>query len=307
MNRTALAAIALSAVAAGSAHAGAVAVGAITLSPPPTEDLVFPAGDGDIPASANSGVDADPDVTGPADIASITLETGETITSLVGPASVGALATDPGGEGPGDTIRNFFAIDRPEVEGGDSLLGLDVSAGVDNATTIELFFGGGLAGAEGEGNDVFLFDLFGDDSILIEALDANGDVIEGTGFAINSGPGPNNFGTDDRVDFGEVDFDLALFLDLNPFGAPDTVIDDIDIAGVGFDVEDLFTELGFEEVFGLLITGTFVNSGNGSLDLIAAAINTEAFSEIPLPGAALLFGSGLAGAAFAGRKRRRRA
>ncbi|MEL7488164.1 MAG: PEP-CTERM sorting domain-containing protein [Pseudomonadota bacterium] len=290
-----------------TAHASTVQVTGLQVSPAPSADIVFPVGTDPIPASANSGVDPDPDITGPAIIQSVTLATGETVSTLTGPAAIGGIVTVPGGEGPGDTIRNVFAVDRPEVDGTDSLLGLDVSVGVDNAEFIEIFFGAGLLGAAGEGNDIFLFDLFGDDSVFIQGLDADGNVIAGTALEINSGPGPNNFGTDDTGDFGDTGLDLALLLDLNPFGSPDTVIDDVDIAGVGFDVEDLFSGLPFEAVFGLLITGTFVGSGNGSLDLLVAAVNTEAFSEVPVPGAVILFGTGLAGFAAARGRRRKRA
>ena len=286
-----------------TAHASVASVVGLDVSPAPAADQVFPVGDGPIPASANSGVDPDPDITGPAIIQSITLDTGETNSTLTGPAAIGGIFTNPGGEGPGDTVRNVFGVDRPEVDGTDSILGLDVSVGVDNAEFVEIFFDGVLSGVAGEGNDVFLIDLFGDDSVFVQGLDADGNVIAGTGLEINSGPGPNNFGTNDTGDFGDTGLDLALLLDNNPFGSRDTIIDDVDLAGVGFDIEDLFGALPFENVFGVLITGTFAGSGNGSIDLIAAAINTEALSEVPAPGALLIFGSGLAGLAFSRRGR----
>ncbi|MEM8772744.1 MAG: PEP-CTERM sorting domain-containing protein [Pseudomonadota bacterium] len=283
------------------AMATPVSVDGVTLSPAPTEDIIFDDGpiggvEGGPPISFNTGDDDDPDIVSEAQITSITLANGQTITNLQGPSRVGDIITVPGGEAPpvGDTIRNVFGANRPEVDGGDSLLGLDLSVGVDNALFVELFFDQGVSGADGEGNDFFLFDLFGDDSIFVQALDADGNIIIGTGLALNSGPGPNNFGTDDTGVFGDTGFDLALLLDNNPFGSPDTIIDDVDLVGVGFDVEDLFGALPFEEVFGLLITGTEVGSGFGSIDLIVAAVNGDALTVIPVPGAALLFGTGLA-------------
>ncbi|MGF1604719.1 MAG: beta strand repeat-containing protein [Rhodothalassiaceae bacterium] len=261
----------------------AVPVTGITLAPSDQTDLVFEVGDGPIPAAANTGVDSDPDVTGTAEITSITNAAGLTVTDLVGPSSLGEVMTVPGGEAPpeGDSIRNYFAINVPEVDGAASLLGLDISVGLDNAVVIEAFFDQGLIGAAGDGNDLFLFDLFGDDSVIVEALDADGAVIAGTGLAINSGPGPNNFGTSDTGDFGDTGIDLALFIDLNPFGSPDTIIDDIDIAGVGFDVEDLFSDTPLQPIFGLRITGTEVGSGAGSLDLGVVAANADAFGTDP--------------------------
>lgn len=297
MSRAAISLAASFLLSATPAAASVLGVAGVTLDPQPTTDLVFSGADdanGD-PISLNSGNDPDPDITLEARITSITTGAGEVVSSLSGPSRIGALETELPGDGEGDLFRNVFGAQRAELDGPASLLGADLSAGVDNAPFIEVFFDRGIVGTPGEANDLFLFDLFGDDSIFVQALDASGDVIDGTGLAINSGPGENNFNTTDTGDFGDIGFDLALLLEANQFGGPDTIIDDVSLAGVGFDIEDLFGALAFETVFGLAITGTTIGSGFGTIDLLAAVANNAALSEVPVPGALLLFGTALAG------------
>ncbi|MEM7627709.1 MAG: PEP-CTERM sorting domain-containing protein [Planctomycetota bacterium] len=101
-------------------------------------------------------------------------------------------------------------------------------------------------------------------------------------------------------------FDLDLILE-NAFTiglAEGTIINDVPLAGVAFDVED-FTGTGvLSGVAGLRITpldlDPSVSSAEGNLDLVTIGFNTNAVPE-PASGALLLFGF----AALASRRRLR--
>lgn len=281
----------------------------LILADPPTEDLVD-ADFADVPNGFIRPVESlDPDVSD-----STVLMTGFTtevseVTSVGGPTAVTGLRTFPLGLEPpaGDVLRNVWGFEGPEIAGADSILGTNVGAGLDNAGAsgdpdlpiqpFDVYFGVDLFGAEGAANDFFLLDIIGDDAVLLQPLDADGLRIGDFSLQLASGPGPNNFGNSDLGDFGLTGFDLALFLEngANIGLEEETVIDDVPLAGVAFDIEDFVGTGELESLAGFRITGLDlpedVSSGQGSIDLIAIGYNTLA---VPEPGRAVLWIAALA-------------
>ncbi|MEM9661869.1 MAG: hypothetical protein AAF937_06130 [Planctomycetota bacterium] len=308
MNHVQLAVAASLAAAAGlSARGDVLPFLSIAVDPAP----IFDAGMDDFvgaPAAVNVGTDPDLDiVTSTANLLRYTTAAG-TVSTLAGPIGAANVSTFPTGLGPpaGDTLRNVWGFQGPEIDGIDSILGLNVGAGLDNAgfsgsadvtESFDVFFGVEVVGAPGAGNDFFIMEIIGDDTIDIQALDINGNAIDGATLRIASGPGGDTFNNTDLGDWGDTGLDLALVLENGAnIGLPEgAIVDDIDLAGVAFDVED-FGDGSFTGIAGFRITGIDdpmeISSGQGSIDLIALGYNTAA---VPAPGVlAILPVAGLA-------------
>lgn len=171
-----------------------------------------------------------------------------------------------------DSIRNYWGFEGSEVDGGDSLLGLDVASGLDNAITLDAFFGVTLdkAGAPGPNNDIFIIEQFGDDSIIVFLLDEKGKLIGDFKLEINTGPGNSLFDDEgnfvpninDIGDWGDTGYDLTAFIDFTS----GNLFDDINLVGVAFDLSDFQGTGRLTNVAGLRIQGTSVNGGSGSFD-----------------------------------------
>ncbi len=258
-----------------------------TLDPSPTTDIV-------IPNALNTNTDADFDITNTTLLKFFTTEFG-IVDTLAGATSVKNIVTDSSVFGSGenespalDPIRNYWGFKGSEVNGSDSLLGLDVSNGLDNATTLDAFFGTTLndAGAPGLANDIFITDLFGDDSIRVLPLDKEGNPINDFELAINSGTGNflfDNQGNfvpqiNDIGDWGDTNTDLTIFIDRTS----ENVFDDINLAGVAFDLSDFQGTGILTGVAGVRIQGTYVNSGQGSIDTGIIGYNTAGVA-VPEP------------------------
>lgn len=292
---TPLTALLLSTISQGfinSANAAIAGFTSISLTEPPTSDLV-------IPNALNTNVDFDFDITETAILKSFTTEFG-TVNTLAGVTSILNLITDntifepgPGGnESPEvDSIRNYWGFESSEIDGVDSLLGLDVAHGIDNAETLDAFFGVTLAqnGASGVANDIFLTDLFGDDSIRILPLNKDGIPIGDFQLSINSGPGEAIFDTNDIGQWGDTNLDLSLFIDFTS----ENLFDDINLTGVAFDLSDFEGTGQLIGVAGIRIEGTSINSGAGSLDVGVIGYNSQAVQvvSVPEPRFSPLFGS----------------
>jgi hypothetical protein len=259
----------------------------VTLDPSPTTDIV-------IPSALNTNTDPNFDITNTTLLKSFTTKFG-TVDTLAGVTSVKNILTGNSVFGTGenespdlDSIRNYWGFEGSELNGSDSLLGLDVSNGVDNAITLDAFFGATLAdaGVPGLANDIFLTELFGDDSIRILPLDEKGNPIKDFELAINSGTG--NFLFDNKGNFvphindignwGDTNTDLTLSIDFTS----GNVFDDINLVGVAFDLSDFQGTGTLTGVAGLRIQGTYVNSGQGSIDLGIIGYNTAAVA-VPEP------------------------
>ncbi|MGF1494406.1 MAG: PEP-CTERM sorting domain-containing protein [Microcoleaceae cyanobacterium] len=236
-----------------------------------------------------------------------------TVTSVGGPIRLTDVVTFPAGLEPpaGDVIRNVWGFQGPEIAGVDAVLGTNVGAGLDNAGAtgdpdnpiqpFNVFYDQTIVGAAGDANDFFLIDIIGDDAVELQPIDAAGNVIGDFALQLASGPGGNNFANSDLGDFGLTGLDLSLFLEngSNIGLAEETVIDDVPLAGIAFDIED-FTGTGtLSGLSGLRITpldpDPSVSSGEGSIDLIAIGFNADA-AAVPEPSAIfglfVLLGSG---------------
>ena len=253
---------------------------------------------------------SDPDVSdSTAEITGFTTGAGP-VRNLRGPVDATGVVTFPAGLEPpvGDVIRNVWGFQGPELPGIDAILGTNVGAGLDNAGAtgdsanpiqpFDVHFGTEIDGAVGAANDFFLIDIIGDDAVSLQPLDLAGEVIGDHSLTLASGPGPNNFGNSDLGDFGLTGFDLALFLEngANIMLPEEIVIDDVPLAGVAFDIEDLFAPGAVLPVAGLRITPLDlpeeISSGEGSIDLIAIGFSAQA--AVPEPGsAALLLAAGV--------------
>lgn len=279
----------------------------VSLAPPPTTDIV-------IPNALNTNTDADLDITNTTLLKSFTTEFG-IVDTLAGATSVKNIITDSSVFGSGenespalDPIRNYWGFRGSEVNGSDSLLSLDVSNGLDNAITLDAFFGITLnnVGAPGPANDIFITDLFGEDSIRVLPLDKEGNPINDFELAINSGTGNflfDNQGNfvpqiNDIGDWGDTDTDLTIFIDRTS----GNVFDDINLAGVAFDLSDFQGTGILTGVAGVRIQGTYVNSGEGSIDIGVIGYNTAA---VPEPSSLGFFNAALL-LLFGYRSRRRR-
>ncbi|MGF1450033.1 MAG: PEP-CTERM sorting domain-containing protein [Opitutales bacterium] len=247
-----------------------------------------------------------------------------TVTTLAGPVAVTGVQTFPPGLEPpaGDVIRNVWGFNGPELPGVDSVLGRNVGAGLDNAgatgdpnnptAPFQVHFGTWVGESLGAANDFFIMDIIGDDAMDLFPIDKQGNRIGDFSLRLASGPGPNNFGNADAGDFGSVDgtgFDLALILENGAnIGVVDgTVIDDVPLAGIGFDLHDFEGTGTLEYLAGFEINpldlDPSISSGQGSLDLIAVGYNTT--GVIPEPSTYALAGLTVLGLAMAGRQRRR--
>lgn len=294
---------------------------------------------------------AAPDITSStAILESFTTASGGIVTGLLGPSRVLNLTTSPTGSpalapspiqpagfavgGPGrttgafggpsngatptaDPIRNVYGFLGTEPDGAAAILGApNLGAGLDNAgaggVAFDVLFDTRIIGAAGAANDFFLFDIIGDDAVLLQPLNAAGEVIGDFSLTIQSGPGANNFGNSDLGDFGLVGLDLALILDNSeapPISQPTgTVIDDVPIAGVAFDIESFVSDSDpaalLDALYGLRITAldpdSSISSGEGSIDLLAIGFSAAA---VPTPAAGVLLG--LAGSVATRRRRPR--
>lgn len=265
-----------------------------TFKPSPNTDLV-------IPGALNTNNDSDFDIANTSELESFTTKFG-TVDNIAGVTSIKNVVTDNTEFGSGeneppevDSIRNYWGFEGEEINGGDSLLGLDVSTGLDNAIRVDAFFGTTLdpSGAPGINNDIFIMEQFGDDSIEVFPLDEKGNRIGDFKLEINTGEGntfldeQGNFAPqiNDSGDWGDTGTDLTAFIDFTS----GNIFDDLSLAGVAFDVSD-FRGSGklTDDITGISIQGTTVNSQSGSVDLAAIGYNTSATSSEPT---SLIFGS----------------
>ena len=244
-----------------------------------------------IPGALNTNTDTDFDIINTTNLKSFTTEFG-VVDTIAGVTSVKNTLTDNTEFGTGeneppevDSIRNYWGFKGSEVDGSDSLLGLDVSTGLDNAISVDAFFGTTLnkAGAPGLDNDIFITELFGDDSIVVFPLNEKGNRIGDFKLEINSGTGnslfddKNNFVPDinDIGNWGDTGTDLTSFIDFTS----GNLFDDINLVGVAFDLSDFQGTGTLTNVAGVRIQGTGVNSGLGSIDLGVIGYNTLAVSD----------------------------
>lgn len=253
-------------------------------SAPPSQDLSFPYGLTPNAPVLNAKPDDRPDITRPTELRGFATNEAR-VDRLIGPVSAYVSHTIPTGEPQpaGDVIRNFWGVYGVEEDGADSLLGLDVSTGVDNAASVIVWFASPIIGAHGPANDVVLTDFFGDDSVRVVPVDAQGGEL-GEGVVIASGPGKNNIDTDDPGAWRWLDVDLAVAIENLPdtlFGGPagpGAIFDNLRLAAVAFDVEDLFgAGQRRRPVAGLKIIGIEAGSGRGTFDLGVVGVNAKAF------------------------------
>ncbi len=255
-----------------------------TFEPSPKRDFV-------IPYALNTNTDTDFDIIKTTELKSFTTKFG-TVDTIAGVTSVKNILTDNTKFGTGenespevDSIRNYWGFKDSEIDDGDSLLGLDVSTGLDNAISVDAFFGVTLNndGAPGRDNDIFITDLFGDDSIVVFPLNEKGERIGNFKLEINSGSGNSlfddqgNFVPDinDIGDWGDSGTDLTALIDFTS----GNVFDDINLVGVAFDISDFRGRGELTDIAGIRIQGTGVNSGLGSIDVGVIGYNTLAVFE----------------------------
>lgn len=271
-----------------NSHSKAAGFTGASFEPPPTVDFV-------ISDALNTNTDADFDITGKTLIKSFKTKF-DTADTFAGVTSVKNIRTDNTQVGTGnnepsklDSIRNYWGFMGSEIEGGDSLLGLDVSDGLDNAITLDAFFGTTLNkdGAPGPSNDVFITELFGDDSIVMFPLDKKGKPIRDFQLEINTGPGNSLFDDKDNFapnindtgDWGDSGTDLALSIDFTS----GSLFDDINLVGAAFDISDFEGTGVLNNVAGLRIQGTSKNSDSGSFDPGVIGYNLLAANDIASP------------------------
>ncbi len=253
-----------------------------TFNPPLTVDVVVP---GAINSSEN---DLDFDITNTTELQSFTTIFGTTNT-IAGPTRIENVRTSNlelrflsdtqsvTGEDVSselDSIRNFWGYETSQINGGDSLLGLDVSNGLSNALTVDAFFGVTLndVGAPGAANDIFIMETNGNDSARVIPLDEEGNPIGDFQLEINSGPGTPLFDYGDKGDWGNTGVDINAYYD---FSSGD-LFDDLDLVGVAFDLSDFQGTGTLTGVAGVRVQGTYVNSGRGNIDVAAIGYNTSA-------------------------------
>ena len=179
--------------------------------------------------------------------------------------------------GGNDLRRNFWGDLGSEVDGADSLVGLDVSTGAVNINVANFFFGVVLldAGAPGSGNDIFIVDVQTTAGATVRPIDANGNLIGDFTLTLTSS------------DFGTVpDATAQLNWKLNGshssalnIGSPGN---NIPINGVGFDLSDFSGTGTLTGVAGVQV------SGGGALDPAVIGFNSE--GVIPEPASLGLVG-----------------
>ncbi len=168
----------------------------------------------------------------------------------------------------GDSFFNFWANGANEVDGFDGALSLNLNAGPGNVGEsgsstnggfAEFQFGTSLAGQPGIGNDIFIFELSGNDAITVEAIDGSGNVIGDKPVSILTG----NWGT------GSLSYQFYIDNDA-------TLRSSTPITGVAFDVEDFFTGAP-SPIQGIRWTGS------DGLDPVSVG-----YTIVPEPGSSLL-------------------
>ena len=280
----------------------------IVLDNPPTEDQLF---------SGPEFLDCDPNLANlvcfPSDdpfrpdiVLSEQLMTGFTtdiseVTSIGGPVKISDVVTFPTGFPVGeDDIRNTWGFLGAEPLGTDALLGTNVGAAIDNAggtpsndasqdfgepQPFKVFFGTELTSVTGPANDFFLIDLIGDDGVDLRPLNSAGNLIGDFFLRLTSGPGGNLFNNTNLGDFGIVEnFEITVNSEnLSNLGlSEETIIDDVPLAGIAFDIED-FTGTGeLNSLAGFEITplnlDPSISSARGSIDILTIGYNTQAVS-----------------------------
>lgn len=279
-------AAALAALSVPPAAADVLAVKRLIYDLPPLADIVPAHGISPGTPVLNSNPDQRPDIAGRTLVEGFETDAGLTL-SLEGPVAASVSETRPEGIATpaGDRIRNFWVPAGQQTEGAMALIGLDVAVGVDNAVSVDVQFSGPVTGAAGTANDFLLVELFGDDSVEVLPLDVSGNVI-GIGVVIASGPGLAAIETDDPGQWGWVGTDLVVTIENLPpmlFGemaGEGAVLDNLKIAAVAFDVEDLFGgDSHTLPVHGLRILGIDLGSGKGTIDLAVVAANRSAFGR----------------------------
>lgn len=251
-----------------------------TFEPSPKADFV-------IPNAVNTNTDDDLDIINTTELKSFTTRFGN-VDTISGVKFVENVLTDNIQYGSGenespevDSIRNFWGFESSEVNGSDSLIGLDVSNGIDNAISVDAFFGTTLnQEVPGQDNEIFMVEAFGDDSIVVFPLDEEGNRIRDFKLEINTGQGNSLFDTQgnfvsnikDIGDWGDTGTDLAASIDFTS----GSILDDINIVGVAFDLSDFQGTGILTDVAGVRVQGTGVNSGLGSVDLAVIGYNTLA-------------------------------
>lgn len=255
-----------------------------TFKTPPDTDFI-------IPGALNTNKDFDFDIVNTSELESFTTKFG-TVDNIAGATSIENILTDNTEFGSGeneppevDSIRNYWGLEGNEVDGGNSLLGLDVSTGLDNAISVDAFFGNTLdqSGAPGIDNDIFITDLLGEDSVVVFPLDEEGNKIGDFKLEINTGQDntffdeQGNFAPqiNDSGDWGDTGIDLTASIDFTS----SNIFDDVSLAGVAFDVSDFQGSGQLADVAGIRIQGTSVNSNTGSVDLGVIGYNTSAVSQ----------------------------
>lgn len=263
----------------------------IILENPPLTELEFP----DQPDLVRFPSD---DITRPDIVQSEQLMTGFTtdissVFSIAGPVRITEVVTFPTGFPTEDSIRNTWGFQGIEPSGIDALLGTNVGAAIDNAggtlsgipQAFNVFFGQQLTAVPGLANDFFLIDLIGDDGVDLRPIDGTGNLIGDFVLRLTSGPGDNLFNNTNLGDFGIVEnFEITVNSEnLSNLGlSENTIIDDIPLAGIAFDVEDfvgtgILTNLAGFEVTPLNLPDT-ESSADGSIDILAIGYNTQAIS-----------------------------
>ncbi|MFW6059156.1 MAG: hypothetical protein ACODAQ_03190 [Phycisphaeraceae bacterium] len=211
------------AMSAASASAAVVGITGVTLDPTPS---------GNIRDTTH--------------VTSFTTPSG-TWSDIVGADSASNVTTDPS---PGNEsgIRNFWGADSSEIDGTASITGanaLDLGHGILSISTIDVQFGTVLQGAGGSGNDIFIFEVRGDEQLTIKPLDDSGSPIGDFSLSISD------------TDWGDTGSDRTV----NTENVGNGVIGPYshDVAGVAFDLSD-FTGTG--ELAG--VTGLRITDSAGS-------------------------------------------
>ncbi len=263
----------------------------IILDNPPITDVEFPEQDNLVRFPSG-------DITRPDIVLSEQLMTGFTtdvssVLSIGGPVEITNVVTFPTGFPAGDDIRNTWGFLGQEPLGINALLGTNVGAAIDNAggtpsgdpQPFKVFFGAELTSVAGGANDFFLIDLIGDDGVDLRPIDSDGNLIGDFALRLISGPGGNLFDNTNLGDFGIVEnFEITVNSEnLSNLGlSEETIIDDVPLAGIAFDLED-FTGTGeLNSLAGFEITplnlDPSISSAQGSIDILTIGYNTQAAS-----------------------------